>query len=110
MLPSAGGKEQRGDELGEDEEGDEPAPDEEPELDVVPDGDEGEDGQGIGDGAGCGPVFAGDAVCGVSFCGARRACGGGPAAAAHGNVDVADEPAVEAAVPAAPEGEDGVVV
>ena len=28
----------------------------------------------------------------------------------HGDVDVADKPAIEAAVPAAPEGEDGVVV
>ena len=67
----------------------------------MPDCDEGEDGEGVGDG--------GDGRCDFGW----EEVVGGPAAAAaaaHGDVDVADEPAVEGAVPAAPEGEGGVVV
>ena len=83
----------RGD-FGQDEEDDEPAPDEEAELDVVPEGDKGEDDEHVADRSRCGP--------GSGFWPA--------AAAAEGHVDVAHGPAVEAAMPAAPEGEDRVVV
>lgn len=42
-LPLVRGEEEDGDALGEHEEDDEPAPDEEAHLDVVPEGDKGED-------------------------------------------------------------------
>ena len=55
---AAGVQDGGGEEFGEDEEGDEPAPDQEAELDVVPDGDEGEDCEGVEDGGDGGVGFA----------------------------------------------------
>ncbi len=84
--PILGWEDIAGGDFGEDEEGDEPAPDKEAELDVVPERHECEDDQHIPYSSRGGPV-------------ARRT-----AAAAQRHVDVADGPAVEATVPAAPEG------
>lgn len=95
ILPAGaggGGREGVEDEhLGEHEEDDEPAPDEQAELDVVPDGDEGEDEDVGGHGAGGG---------------ARRP----EARAPQRYVDVPQRPAVEAPVPAAPERQRAYVV
>lgn len=85
-FPVLGREDIAGGDFGEDEEGDEPAPDKEAELDVVPERHECEDDQHIPYSSRGGPV-------------ARRT-----AAAAQRDVDVADGPAVEATVPAAPEG------
>lgn len=57
----------------------------------MPDGDEAEDGEDVEDGA-------------------EAADSAAAGAAAEGDVEIADGPAVEGAVPAAPEGEGGVVV
>lgn len=53
-APSVRGEDDGRDDLGQDEEGDEPPPHEEAEVDVVPEGDEGEDDEEVEDGAGLG--------------------------------------------------------
>lgn len=91
-FPVLGGEEVARGDFGEDEEGDEPAPDEQAQLDIMPEGDKGEDDEHVRHRPCRGPR-------------PRRA-----AAAAKRNVHVAHGPAVEAAVPATPECEGGVVV
>lgn len=107
-----GGKEGGADDLRQDEEGDEPAPHEEAEVDVVPQRDEGEDDEGVDEGTEFGQPFisaSASASASAFFYASLQASASG-AATTHGNVDVADDPAVEGAVPAAPEGDDGVIV
>lgn len=65
----------------------------------MPEGDEGEDDEEVEDLAGCG---------GERGCGLRGVSTS--SATTERDVDVADDPAVEGAVPGAPEGEAGVVV
>jgi hypothetical protein len=98
VPPPVCGEQRGGQDLGQDEQGDEPAPHQEPEVDVVPDRDKGEDGQGVGDTADPGP------------CALIRSAAAAAAAATDRHVDVPDDPAVEAAVPAPPEREGRVVV
>lgn len=80
--------------LRQDEQRDEPAPHQQPEVDVVPQRDEREHGQHVEDAA---PA---------RLLGAAAAALGAP----ERDVDVADDPAVVGAVPAAPEGQRAVVV
>lgn len=71
----------------------------------MPEGDEGEDDEEVEDALGFGFEAA--------ACGAVRVAVvfvGAAATAAEGDVEVADDPAVEGAVPGAPESEGGVVV
>lgn len=91
------------DDLREEEEGDEPAPHEEAEVDVVPEGDEGEDDEIIAYRTDFGEVH----VAGVAGC-----FGITPTAAttAKRDVQVADDPAVVGTVPSTPEREGRVVI
>ena len=76
----------------------------------MPDGYEGKDCEGIADGAKHVPVSPRHTI-GAAPSFHRSVRGGGwRAAATHWDVNVANEPAVKAAVPAAPEGEGGVIV
>lgn len=108
------GEEDARDHFGQDEERDEPSPHEEAEVDVVPEGDEGEDDEEVDDAAGLGEEGGTScSSCGLSAVIIVRA---GSAAASSsrsspdGNVQIPDNPAVEGSVPAAPEGGGGVVV
>lgn len=87
VLPLLRREGERGEDLRQHEQHDQPAPDQQAQVDVVPQCDEGEDG--------------GEVCHGADFA---------AAAAAERDVDVARHPAVEAAVPAAPEGQRGIVV
>jgi len=84
ILPLAPREQITRDDLGQHEEHDQPSPDQEVERDVMPQRHEGEDG-GVVDG------------------GAESGGPGARTGASERDVDVADEPAVEAAVPGAPE-------
>lgn len=90
-LPAAFRKERAGGHLREHEEDDEPAPDEQAHLYIVPEGDKGEDQH-------------------ISEHGARGVAEVREARAAERHIDVAQGPAVEGAVPGAPEGEGAPVV
>ena len=81
--------------FGKHEKRDQPPPDQKPELDVMPQRDEREDREHVHYRS-CRTPFP-----------LRRASA---TAAAEGDVDVAHDPAVEAPVPAAPEGERGIII
>lgn len=93
-LPLPLREHQTSQDLGQDEERDEPAPDQQLEIDIVPYSHEGEDEKEVQHRSCLAPVAA-------------RAR---PATAAEGNVYVANDPPVEASMPTPPEGQGGVVV
>ena len=94
ILPLSRRKRHPRQHLWEDEQRDEPPPHQQPEIDVMPQRDEGEHREHVGDAAN-----------------ARLLCAAAAALrAAQRYVDVADDPAVVGAVPGAPEGEGAVVV
>ena len=90
VLPFRARERDRGEDFGQDEEDDQPAPQQQLQVDVVPQGDEREDGKHVEDAAEL----------------ARAAA----RTAAQGDVDVAHDPSVVAAVPGAPERQRRVIV
>ena len=99
VLPSRCRECHGGEDLGDDEEGDEPAPHQETEVDVVPEGDEGEDGERV--------QHTAELAWALTFPGSSSST---TSTTTKWHVDVPHDPAVETSVPTPPEGKRRVVI